>query len=99
MSKPRNPTAAASAQLGGELHRLRVIWFMACTVEDTWKITRDLSVNFGSRWDRLDAFSVDSQFSPTINFVLQAAPRHHGARGLRAVLPNPELPGDLARHQ
>lgn len=37
--------------------------------EDTWRITDRLSVNFGSRWDRLTAFTNDSQFSPTINFV------------------------------
>jgi len=38
-------------------------------VQDTWRITEKLSVNFGSRWDRLSGFFVDSQFSPTINFV------------------------------
>ncbi len=37
--------------------------------EDTWQITDRLSVNFGSRWDRVTGFTSDSQFSPTINFV------------------------------
>ncbi|MGH7778617.1 MAG: TonB-dependent receptor [Candidatus Binataceae bacterium] len=37
--------------------------------EDTWRITDRLSVNFGSRWDRVTGFTADSQFSPTINFV------------------------------
>jgi outer membrane receptor protein involved in Fe transport len=37
--------------------------------EDTWRITNRLSVNFGSRWDRVIGFTNDSQFSPTINFV------------------------------
>jgi len=37
--------------------------------EDTWQLTDRLSVNFGSRWDRVTGFTVASQFSPTINFV------------------------------
>ena len=38
-------------------------------LEDTWQITDRLSVNFGSRWDRVIGFTVDSQFSPTIDVV------------------------------
>lgn len=38
-------------------------------LEDTWQINEQLSVNFGSRWDRVTGFTVASQFSPTINFV------------------------------
>lgn len=38
-------------------------------LEDTWQMTDRLSVNFGTRWDRVTGFTVDSQFSPTINFV------------------------------
>ncbi len=43
-------------------------------LQDNWQITRKLSVTFGSRWDLLDAFSVSSQFSPTINFVYKVRP-------------------------
>jgi outer membrane receptor protein involved in Fe transport len=38
-------------------------------LEDTWQINEKLSVNFGSRWDRVSGFTDASQFSPTINFV------------------------------
>jgi len=38
-------------------------------LQDDWQITGKLSVNFGSRWDRVNGFTVNSQFSPTINFV------------------------------
>jgi outer membrane receptor protein involved in Fe transport len=38
-------------------------------VQDDWQITEKLSVNFGSRWDRVSGFTNNSQFSPTINFV------------------------------
>lgn len=38
-------------------------------VQDDWQITDQLSVNFGCRWDRVSGFTIDSQFSPTINFV------------------------------
>ena len=62
-------TQTTPASVGANLNKINLVYGLY--IEDTWKITRDLSVNFGSRWDRLDAFSVDSQFSPTINFVYQ----------------------------
>ncbi|HVN27381.1 MAG TPA: TonB-dependent receptor, partial [Candidatus Binataceae bacterium] len=37
-------------------------------LEDTRELTDQLSVNLGARWDRVTGFTVDSQFSPTINF-------------------------------
>jgi outer membrane receptor protein involved in Fe transport len=37
--------------------------------QDQWQITDKFSVNFGSRWDRATGFTVNSQLSPTINFV------------------------------
>ena len=40
-------------------------------LQDTWRITDKLSVNFGSRWDRVTGFTINSQFSPTINFVYE----------------------------
>ncbi len=43
-------------------------------LEDTWQLTDRLSVNFGSRWDRVTGFTNDSQFSPTINFVYKLRP-------------------------
>ena len=38
-------------------------------LQDDWQLTDKLSLNFGSRWDRVSGFTVNSQFSPTINFV------------------------------
>lgn len=43
-------------------------------LQDTWRLSEKLSVNFGSRWDRVSGLVNDSQFSPTINFVYK--PRH-----------------------
>src|SRR5271163_1392560 len=37
--------------------------------QDTWQLNEKLSVNFGSRWDRVSGLVNGSQFSPTINFV------------------------------
>ncbi len=39
--------------------------------QDTWQLNEKLSVNFGSRWDRVSGLVNDSQFSPTINFVFK----------------------------
>lgn len=44
-------------------------------LQDTWQITQQFGVNFGSRWDRADGFVDDSQFSPTINFVYKVRPK------------------------
>ena len=41
-------------------------------LQDAWKISEKLSVNFGSRWDRVTGFTAASQFSPTINFLYKA---------------------------
>ena len=38
-------------------------------VQDTWQVSDKVSVNFGSRWDRVTGFTVDSEFSPTVNVV------------------------------
>jgi len=40
--------------------------------QDTLRITDRLSLNIGSRWDRVTGFTINSQFSPTINFVYMA---------------------------
>ena len=38
-------------------------------LQDEWAITGRLSVNLGSRWDRVTGLTTSSQFSPSINFV------------------------------
>ncbi|HTY55602.1 MAG TPA: TonB-dependent receptor, partial [Candidatus Binataceae bacterium] len=58
--------------VGSNLNKINLVY--GVYIQDTWKITEKLSVNYGSRWDRLQGFSVDSQFSPTINFVYKLRP-------------------------
>ena len=36
------------------------------------RITDRLSLNIGSRWDRVTGFAINSQLSPTTNFVYKA---------------------------
>ncbi len=50
-----------------DLNKINLVY--GVYLEDTWQITERLSVNFGSRWDRVSGFTNDSQFSPTINFI------------------------------
>jgi outer membrane receptor protein involved in Fe transport len=38
-------------------------------LQDTWQVTDKVSLNVGSRWDRVTGFTVDSQFSPAVNLV------------------------------
>jgi outer membrane receptor protein involved in Fe transport len=59
--------ATAPISLRANLNKINLVY--GIYFEDTWQITDRLSVNLGSRWDRVTGFAVDSQFSPTINFV------------------------------
>ena len=60
-------------------------------LQDTWQITDKLSVNFGSRWDRVTGFTINSQFSPTINFVYKPRADTVFHAGLRAKLSTAQL--------
>jgi hypothetical protein len=62
MSRP----ATAPISLTANLNKINLVY--GVYVEDTWQIDDQLAVNFGARWDRVTGFTVDSQFSPTINF-------------------------------
>jgi outer membrane receptor protein involved in Fe transport len=55
--------------LAANLNKINLVY--GVYVQDHWQITDQVSVNVGSRWDRVTGFTVDSQFSPTINFVYQ----------------------------
>ncbi len=65
-------TSTTPVSVGANLNKINLVY--GVYFQDTWNITEKLSVNFGSRWDLLDAFSVNSQFSPTINFVYKVRP-------------------------
>ncbi len=41
-------------------------------LQDEWKPFSDLTINYGLRWDRYDAFSDGDQLSPRLNAVWQA---------------------------
>ncbi len=44
-------------------------------LQDEWKATDKLTVNYGARFDRLDAFVAASQLSPRLGVVYQANPQ------------------------
>jgi outer membrane receptor protein involved in Fe transport len=66
------PISTTPLSVGANLNKINLVYGLY--IQDTWKITDKFSVNVGSRWDRLQGFSVDSQFSPTINFVYKVRP-------------------------
>lgn len=55
-----------------DLNKINLVY--GVYLQDAWKLTDTLSVNYGSRWDRVSGFANDSQFSPTINFIWKARP-------------------------
>jgi outer membrane receptor protein involved in Fe transport len=57
--------------LTANLNKINIVF--GFYLEDTWKINEQLSVNFGSRWDRVTGLTDASQFSPTINIAYNHA--------------------------
>jgi len=53
--------------ISADLNKINLVY--GVYVQDAWQLSEKLSVNFGSRWDRVSGLVNDSQFSPTINFV------------------------------
>jgi outer membrane receptor protein involved in Fe transport len=49
-------------------------WSYSAWLQDEWKITPDLTVNYGARFDAVSQFVVGSQVSPRLNSVWQATP-------------------------
>jgi outer membrane receptor protein involved in Fe transport len=47
-------------------------WLYGVYVQDEWKIVPTVTLNFGGRFDIVDAFSHENQISPRINVVWQA---------------------------
>jgi outer membrane receptor protein involved in Fe transport len=50
----------------------RVGWLYGFYLQDEWKITPALTVNYGGRFDIVDQFTHQNQFSPRINLTLEA---------------------------
>jgi outer membrane receptor protein involved in Fe transport len=49
-------------------------WTYSAWLQDEWKITSSLTVNYGARFDVVDQFVVGNQLSPRLNTVYQATP-------------------------
>ncbi len=43
-------------------------------LQDEWKLTGDLTLNYGLRFDQFDGFRDENQLSPRVNLVWQATP-------------------------
>jgi len=52
----------------------RTGWTYSAWLQDEWKVTPDLTVNYGGRLDVVNQFAVGSQLSPRLNAVWQATP-------------------------
>ncbi len=49
-------------------------WTYSAWLQDEWKLTPDLTVNYGVRFDVVNQFVMGDQISPRLNTVLQATP-------------------------
>jgi TonB dependent receptor len=47
-------------------------WTYSAWLQDEWKIRRDLTLNYGARFDEVDQFATGDQLSPRANAVWQA---------------------------
>ena len=54
-------------------------------VQDEWRMTPTLTLNYGLRFDAVEEFTHESQVSPRVNRGLEAARRHDAAYRLRAL--------------
>ena len=50
-------------------------WTYSAYLQDEWKVIPTVTVNFGVRFDAIDAATQESQFSPRVNIVWQPDPR------------------------
>jgi outer membrane receptor protein involved in Fe transport len=49
-------------------------WTYSGWLQDEWKITKELTLNYGARFDEVDQFATGHQLSPRVNTVWQATP-------------------------
>jgi hypothetical protein len=49
-------------------------WIESLYLQDEWKVIPDVTVNYGLRFDKFNAYTADHQVSPRVNMVWQALP-------------------------
>ncbi|HEY4044903.1 MAG TPA: TonB-dependent receptor [Rhodopila sp.] len=49
-------------------------WLYGIYLQDEWRILQALTINYGARFDQIDAFTNENQISPRINMVWKATP-------------------------
>ncbi len=71
---PTDSTGAQSSDAPFTIHQMdyKLGWLYGFYIQDEWKVSTPLTVNFGGRYDIVDEFTHQNQFSPRINLTLQA---------------------------
>ncbi len=64
-----SPGPTTFEQKGG-----RTGWLYGAYLQDEWRVVPTLTINYGARFDQIDAFTNENQLSPRINMVWQATP-------------------------
>jgi hypothetical protein len=49
-------------------------WIESLYLQDEWKVIRDVTLNYGLRFDKFNAYAAGHQVSPRVNMVWQALP-------------------------
>ena len=71
---PTDATGAQSSDVPFTIHQgdYKLGWVYGFYLQDEWKPFSPLTINFGGRFDIVDEFTHENQFSPRINVTLQA---------------------------
>ena len=77
---------AAPAQLDSKTG-----WLAGAYVEDEWKITNKLTLNYGGRFDQMYGYVDANQFSPRVNMTYKATPETTFHAGYARYFTPPEL--------
>ena len=78
----------------------QVGWLYGIYLQDEWKLTPTVTLNYGARFDAIDGNTQENQLSPRINVVWQPNPILTAHAGLRALLHAAAAgPGEQRRHR
>ena len=71
---PADSSGAQSSDTPITIHQgdYRAAWLYGFYLQDEWKISPALTMNYGSRFDIVDQFDHQNQLSPRVNLTLQA---------------------------